>query len=116
MFVLKRCALLLLVANRLQAEPVEPRIAYLILEDSRLTSFVGLLNQNYSVNCTLPVVDAFDATKVCNGTGDFASCYYSFNRVCAEGLNAPQGISVTAEYFPLGNFILDLSINTFFRK
>jgi len=103
--------------TNLRAEPVDPRLATLILQDARLVRFVGVVEKAYPVSCDLPTTDRLEAEENCVGSGDFRSCYYKFLVSCgAFPGEGPHDLMVNAEYFPLGNFILNLEATVGFRK
>lgn len=96
---------------------INPHIAAVILSNPFLTGYVSLINSHYNVACVLPSVDALEAEERCNGGGDFQSCWYTFSLDCSEvGAAGPQKLEVVAEYFPLGNFILNLDLAIQYRR
>jgi len=102
---------LLLLAAILQ--PVDPYTANNILKDNRLTGYVSLIENTYSVQCPLPAPEALMAEVECFGTGDFASCFYTFSVACSNG--QPQDLKIRAERTQLGP-ILDLNLTANFRS
>lgn len=100
------------------ADPIEPRIARLILEDVRLTAFAEHARANYpEVNCGWPSPDHLDGAERCVGDGDFRSCYYGFTVQCSQLPAAgPHAVHVNAELFPLAQRILNLGITTWFLQ
>lgn len=94
-------------------QTVDPRIAHQILEQTRLIEHVSLLEEHYNIQCSLPDPEHMQAEIECVGTGDFASCFYTFPVPCVGG--QPQDLKIRAERTQLGP-ILDLNITANFRS
>jgi hypothetical protein len=96
---------------------VDPSLAAQILTESRLVDHVQMVENHYDVICALPSHNALNAEVNCVGSGDFASCFYSFPVSCggAVGGVKPHSISIKIERTQLGP-LLNLNMTTNFLK
>jgi hypothetical protein len=92
---------------------VDPLVAAVLLADPRLTDQIGFLESRYAVTCSLPDSEHLEAEVRCVGSGDFASCFYTFTVPCGGG--EPQEMRVVSERTQLGP-LLNLSLTVNFRR
>ncbi len=83
------------VAARAQTSTANPSLAEAILADTRLISFVNLMEKNYQTVCTLPSKDHLvaDIHTVGDG-GDFTSVFHRFIIPCRNSHDLDKPVSV----------------------
>lgn len=96
------------------SEPIGYSRASAIYADARLKS---LMSTEVTAACPLPAPEALMATMVCNGGGDFSSCYYDIKIECTAG--QPVGLkalTIKAEFSPPMGSPLNLDLGLSYKQ